>query len=289
MKTSLIAILGFTLVGCTTCDPAIQPKEEQEQRSRQPEASLQTFTDTLKKLDVNAPGTIDHALRLYSLLVPADSARADSAAVALMDYIHRVAGNENQQLLNDTTDLKPLLNPARPLTEKQSALRAALRENHLKPVSDGEGGVYFVPAYEMILPAIQAATSAAVDSYLNLAAQEDTSSTFKDAGLAIDITALVDRLIASEHLRNQKLPESFAEEVTRLNRFYTHALISGVDNSPSLERNTTSLTSQFEKGYQYLLTKYPSSKAAAKIREWMAVVQTGDRQKTDAYLRQLNR
>jgi hypothetical protein len=159
----------------------------------------------------------------------------------------------------------------------------------LKPVGDGEGGVYLVPAYETVLPVIKNKTSAPVDNYLDLVAKEDTTPAFLDAGLAIEITELADRLILTETLLTQKLPGRFAAEADRLNRFYTAGLIRGSDNSPSMEDNNgLMLTEQFRQGYDYLLTKYPQSKAAAKINVWTAVVKSADKKKIDDYLKLLN-
>lgn len=286
-KPFLLAAFCFAVCCCTSCDPVAPPPKEPATPVRQPQPSLQAFTDTLQTLDWHNQASIDQALRLYSELVPNDSTRADSAAARLLAYVKQVVETENAQLDSGTMNLRPLLNPTGPLTPGLKALNTTLHQNHLKPVDNGEGGVYLVPAYETILPTVQQKTSLAVNRYLNLAAKEDTATTLKDAALAIELPELVDRLVESEQLLTQPLPSQFAAEAVRMNRFYTQALIQGADNTPSREYNPLQLTEPFQKGYAYLLSKYPESKAAAKINVWMAVVHSGDRKKVADYLRLL--
>lgn len=284
MKSLLFVSLCFTLFSCSNCNPVVQPKEEKEHLAREVKPSLAAFTDTLKKLHREAPATIDHAVRLYGMLAPYDSTGADSAAAALMGFVNEVVARENERLLHDTIKYTALLNPSdSSLTDKQKALSSELRQNKLKPVGDGEGGVYLVPFYETILPGIKDKTSAPVDNYLDLTAKEDTTPVFRDAGLAIEMPELADRLVLSEQLQSQKLPGRFAADVARLNRFYTNALINGADNSPAIEYNSTTLNDEFKKGYDYLVAKYPSTKAAAKVNVWMAVVASGDKRKLDDF------
>lgn len=287
MKLVFLYLMVSLCLGCALNDDNKKPQQETKAQETRP--SLSSFTDTLKHLHTDNSSVLDSAIRLYDILVPADSSAADSAAATLMAFVQNIVAKRNDSLQNDTTDYFPLLDPANnTLTENQKALSSELHKAKLKPVGDGEGGIYIVPAYETMLPVIKAKTSAPVDSYLDLVAKEDTMSTFLDAGLAIGITELVDRLITTEILLTQKLPKSFAEEMTRLNRFYMNSLVRGSDNSPALEDNGITLTEQFRQGYDYLLTKYPQSKAAAKINVWSAVIKSGDKKKIDDYLRLMN-
>jgi hypothetical protein len=200
--------------------------------------------------------------------------------------VNGVVKNANDSLSRVSMEMAALLNPAgNTLSEKQKAIKTNLHANRMKLVSDGEGGAYVVPAYETILPTIKAKTSTAVDDFLDLAAKEDTTPVFRDAGIAIDMTELIDRLVKSEQLTDESLPKQLAAEAARLNQFYTNALINGADNSPALAFESTTLNEEFRKGYDYLLAKYPSSKAAAKINVWQTVVASGDRKKIEDFRR----
>ena len=287
MKPGFLLPVVLFCFSCATKDRSKKPQQEPTAYEIRPSLSL--FTDTLKHLDNSKRSILDSALRLYDILAPADSSEADSAAAALMNFVGQVVTKQNESLQNDTTGYFALLNPANgQLTDKQKALASELHEAKLKLVGDGEGGINIVPAYGTILPVVKAKSSAAVDNYLDLVAKEDTTPTFLDAGLAIEITELADRLITTENLLNQKLPKSFAVEAARLNKFYTNSLIRGADNSPALEDDGITLTEQFRQGYDYLLTKYPQSKAAAKINVWTAVIKSADKKKIDDYLKLLN-
>ena len=255
----------------------------------QPEPSLTAYTDTLNKLNKQDSAILEQAVMLYDALSPHDSTGADSAASALMRFVKEVVKKENDSLYRNNEDFAPLLNPANTtLTNRQKAVMSGLHANRLKLVSNGEGGVYVVPSYETILPTLKARTSVAVDQYLDLVAREDTSPVFRDAGLAIELTELVDRLITSENLLDYPLPKRFNIEAGRLNLFYTEALVNGADNSPSLDFGTTNLDDNFRKTYDYLLAKYPASEAAAKINVWLAVIASGDKKKITAFRRTMN-
>ena len=250
----------------------------------QTEPSLAAFNDTLRKLSAGAPMVLEQAVALYDLLAPHDSTGADSAASALMRFTEDVVKSRNDSLNKSKEDVSFLVGGNDvPLTDRQKALMSSLHANRLKPVTDGEGGVYLVPAYETILPTIKARTSAAVDDYLDLAAKQDTSPVFLDAGLAIELTDLADRLALSEKLIAQPLPRRFAAEAEELNQFYTDAFLFGADNSPALLYNTTTLDENYKKGYDYLLAKYPGTKAAATTNVWLAVVASGDEKKIAAF------
>lgn len=288
MKLIFLFIVSWALLGCEVGTTAKKP--QQNTGTRQAAPSLALFADTLKRLNSESTGALDSAVRLYDVVAPADSSGADSAAVLLLHFVQTVASKRNDSLQNVGANYSFLLNPSdEALTERQKAIGSELHKAKLKPVGDGEGGVILVPAYETVLPVVKAKTSSPVDSYLDLVAKEDTTPAFLDAGLAIEITALVDRLVTTENLLTEKLPGRFAVDVTRLNRFYTANLIRGSDNSPSLEDNNgLVLTEQFHQGYNYLLTKYPQSKAAAKVNVWTVVVKSGDRRKIDDYLKLLD-
>lgn len=282
MKPFLFFSFCCALLACNTGDEHTQPQKAQPLKQTTP--SLAAFSDSLKKLKLDAPTIVDSAVHLYDLLAPNDSTGADSAAVLLLSAVQDAVTNQNNRLQKDTAGYSALVNPADSnFTEKQKAVNSELRQNKMKIRSDGEGGVYLTPAYETILPTIKEKTSAAVDNYLDLMAKEDTMPTLLDGGIVIEMPELVDRLVLSEQLLTQKLPKHFETETERLNRFYTNALVNGADNTPSVENSSTMLNDSFKKGYDYLVAKYPSTKAAAKINVWMAVVASGDKKKMDAY------
>lgn len=287
MKLIFFFFSCLALAYCTSGDTSQKPQANPTERQLKP--SLGLFIDTLKSLNPEAPAVLDSAVRLYDLLAPADSTGADSAASTLMAFVQAVTEIQNNQLAKDTTNYLPLLDVATTdLTDKQKALSSDLHKAKLKLVGDGEGGVYVTPAYETILPTVKAKTSSALDDCLDLTAKEDTMPSFLDAGLAVEVTELVDLLVKSENLVAQSLPRRFANEAARLNRFYTRALIRGSDNSPALEDDGITLTESFRQGYDYLLTKYPQSKASARLNVWTAVVKSGDKRKIEDYLKLLD-
>lgn len=281
--------VAFLLLLLTSCESGTQPATQPKIPAPEKVYTITDFTDTLARQNKGTPGTIENALQLYNTIIPLDSTVADSAASALVLFINSVVSTKNDSLFKSPGYQDLLPNPAAGnLTEQQKAVYSALHANRLKLVHDGEGGMYFVPLFEMILPGIKDKTSAPVDDYLDLKAKEDTTPTLLDAGLAIETEDLADRLTTSEQLLAQQLPLHFKTVATNLNRFYTRAFILGSDNSPSLNRETFFLSEPFKNGYTYLLAKYPSTKAAATVKEWMAVVASGDRKKVEEFKNAFN-
>lgn len=283
MKSLTIPICFLMLIAMA-CETGTQPAAPPKQPAPEKEYTIADFVDTLKKQDIMAPGVIEKSLQLYNTMLPPDSIAADSAASALLQFIDAVIAAKNDSLYKRASAQNALPDPAAGnLTEQQKTSLSALHTNQLKAISDGEGGLYLVPLYELILPGIKDRTTDAVDNYLDLLAKEDTTPTFLDAGLAIEIEDLGDRLATSEQLLGQQLPEGFKSKTAERNRFYTRAFLMGSDNSPSLEYNTLSFTQNFKNGYAYFLAKYPSTKAAASLTTWMEVVATGDPKKVDEF------
>jgi hypothetical protein len=286
-NTLLCCALVLFLLGCGSADKTA-PNLNGKSNSTAP-PSLESFADSLVRLDKYSLESIDIAADYYKRLVPQDSSLADSAAVLVLRHINTVTDSANQKLFLDTTDYSNLIydqDQAAPPAQKQFQQR--LLNNHLLLQGDGEGGVYIVPDYDWINSFILAKTSAAVDQYLLLLANEEKNPTLLDAGLAIEASELADRLVTTEGLLDKQMPANFKDDVQRKHRFYRGTLLFGSDNSPALEYNDISLTEQFSKGYEYLTGKYPSSKATQLIREWQTIVKTRNRAEIEAWQKQYN-
>ena len=234
--------------------------------------TLESFADSMVRLNKFSAESIDVAADYYKRLVPADSALADSAAVMFLRHVNTVVDSTNQQLFNDTTDYFELVyNQSKNVPEQQKQFQSRLNKNHILLQGDGEGSVYTVPDYHWVNNVLQPKTSVRVDRYLSLLAKEEKAPTLLDAGLAIDMTELVDRLITSEGLAKEKLPRTFLEDVDKKKEFYTAVLLLGTDNTPAIDFNDLSLVEEFGNGYNYLLKTYPGSEAAKLVTEWQVI------------------
>jgi hypothetical protein len=281
----LFCLFSF-LISCHSSDH--EPTTTIDQLASQ-QTSLEPFADSLVRLNKYAPESINAAANYYQGLVPADSTLADSAAVMFLRHVSTVVDSINQQLYRDTIDYSALVyNHGNNVPEEQKQFQQNLARHHVVLQGDGEGGVYAVPDYAWINRVLQPKTSVAADSYLSLLAKEEKDPTLLDAGLAINIQELVERLIASETLMRQKLPRSFLEDVSRKQKFYTGTLLFGSDNSPALAYNELSFTEEYQKGYDYLLTTYPNSTPAQLVKEWQAIVRAKDSKKVEEWRTKYN-
>ncbi|HEY0040661.1 MAG TPA: hypothetical protein VGB71_08365 [Flavisolibacter sp.] len=283
-KTLLLSAIIF-LLSCQSPDKT-QPSPGSGSAAAQ---TLESFADSLVRLDKYSLESIEKAADYYQRLVPADSSLADSAAVLFLRHVLTVADSTNQKLYQDTTDYFDLIyNQNQNVSPAQKQFQQRLMNNHLLLQGDGEGGVYAVPDYDWMNSLLIPKTSLAVDHYLTLLSKEEKNPALLDAGLAIEATELADRLVSSERLLEQKLPTNFMEDVKRKNKFYTGTLLFGSDNSPALEYNEITLTEQYAKSYDYLLATYPASKAAQIIKEWQTIVKSKNSKQVEAWRKRYN-
>lgn len=235
--------------------------------------TLESFADSMVRLDNYSLESIDVAAGYFKRLAPVDTTLADSAAVMFLRYIGTVADTTNQVLLKDTTDyFKLVYYQDKNVPQKQKQFQQHLLSNHMILQADGEGGVYVAPDYQWINQVLQPKTSPATDLYLSLLAREEMNPALLDAGLAIEMKELVDRLIASERLTNEKLPRFFSYDVAQKNKLYTGILLIGSSNSPAVDFTDMTVTEEFKKGYDYLVGAYAHSRAAKLVNEWQQVL-----------------
>lgn len=282
-KGSYLIFLGLVVCACNSSSTDKKSTTDNQPQSTRQE-SLEPFADSLVRLDKFAPESLNKAAGYYANFVPADSSLADSAAVLFLQHLSSVVDTVNQSLFQDTTDYSNLVYNNNPnVPEKQKAFQQRLQANHINLQGDGEGGVYAVADYDWVNSVLQPKTSGAVDQYLSLVSKEEKAPTLLDAGLAIEITDLVDRLISSEELAKRNLPGRFSEHAAQLNQFYTNTLLFGSDNSPALDYNSIALTDEFKKGYDYLLSTYPASGAAKLVSEWQEVIKSKSNKKVQEW------
>lgn len=282
----ILAILFFAalLVACNsatnetkkdTGQPGVTPAT--------PPPSLEPFADSLVRLDEYAEETIEKAAGYYQRLVPADTVLADSAAVLLLGRMRRVVDSLNEKMYRDTADYFNLAYGEEPLSEKEKAFKRRLASHHLRIHGDGEGGALILLDYDWLNGIVQPKTSTAADEYLSLLAAEESNPALLDAGLAIGMNELVQRVITSEQLMDKSLPHAFAQNNTQRNKFYTDVLLVGSSNSPSVEDEAKlTLVPEVKQAYENLLRNYPSSKAAQHVKDWMVTLKAKDRKKIEA-------
>lgn len=251
--------------------------------------TLESFADSLVRLDKFTLESIDVAAGYYQRLVPADTVLADSAAVMFLRYVGTVVDTVNQKLYQDSVDYSVLIyEQSNNATQKQKQFQQYLLSHHVLLQGDGEGGVYAVPDYQWINQQLQPKTSTVTDNYLTLLGKEEKDPTLLDAGLAVETKELADRLIATETLLKQNLPYGFSKDVVQKNKFYTGTLLFGSDNSPALEYNDIILVEEYRMGYDYLLATYPNSAAAQLIKQWQSIVKTNDSKKIEEWRTKYN-
>ena len=277
-------VLFLFCAGCASSDEKV-PENSKDNASTEVAVplSLEPFADSIVRLDKYSPDNMEKLGYYYQRLVPFDTTLADSAAVLFLNFAWSIADTVNQTLFKDTTDYMDLVyEGGKPPTEKQKAFQQSLKKNHLDLRGNGEGDVIAILDYDWINGVIKPKTSSAFDDYLSLLAAEQSEPTLQDAGLAVEMKELISRSLLSERLETQQLPQTIASNVKQNSKFYIDVLMLGSDNTPSLEDETKlALTPEFKQGYDFVLTTFPSSKTAEKIKEWLIILKSKNRKKID--------
>jgi hypothetical protein len=279
MKHFFVLLAAVTVLACNSDDKKTSGAASAEQTK-----ATRNFTEELAKLDKSQMANLTKAVELYKEEAKSEK-DGDQSLPVLMQYITSSLDTLNDALAANSAEYASLVvdSVSKP-TSKQLALVKDMMAHHTQLQSDGEGGIYLEYDYNWLMKAISDEVSAPVRTYLQVTAMEASQPFSKDAAIVIPPQALADRALVTEQVAGQQLPGTFAEDIKKVNTVYTNALLFGTDNTPSLLPGTTRWVPAFSQVYQYVLTKSPQSALANKIKQWQAVVASGNRKQVDDYI-----
>lgn len=279
MKHLFVLLAAVTMLACNNDD-----KKANSATSAEPTKATRNFTEELAKLDKAHMANLTKAVELYKEEVNSEK-DGDQALPVLMQYITFSLDTLNDALAANSAEYASLVvdSVTKP-TPKQLSLVKDMMTHHTQLQSDGEGGIYLEYDYNWLMKTISDEVSAPVRTYLQVTAMEASQPFSKDAAIVIPPQALADRALVTEQVAAQPLPGNFSNDIKEVNAIYIKALLFGTDNTPSLIRGTTNWVPAFAQVYQYVLTKSPQSALANKIKQWQAVVASGNRKQVDEYI-----
>lgn len=279
MKQIFVLLAAVVIVACNSAD-----KKEGGATTTETTKATRNFTEELAKLDKTQMANLTKAVELYKEEVESEK-DGDQSLPMLMQYITSSLDTLNDGLAANSAEYASLvIDSVTKPSPKQMALVKDMMAHHTQLQSDGEGGIYLEYDYNWLMKTISDEVSAPVRTYLQVTAMEASQPFSKDAAIVIPPQALADRALITEQVATQQLPGTFAEDIKRVNTVYTNALLFGTDNTPSLTPGTTRWVPAFAQVYQYVLTKSPQSALANKIKQWQAVVASGNRKQVDEYI-----
>ncbi len=245
----------------------------------------ENFDDSLAALNKTDMGNLSVAVNQFEESVDNEK-EGDAALPQLLQYITASLDTLNDGLAKNGSEYVSLVTDSiKTPTAKQLALVKNMTAHHTQLQNDGEGGIYLEYDYAWLLKEIGDDLSDPVKDYLRITADEASMPLSRDGAIVLPLQTLADRVLNTEKLQTQQLPATFANDIKKVNTYYSNALLFGADNTPSITRGSTKIAPQFDQAYSYVVSKSPQSAIAAKIGEWRNVVATGKRAEIDKFMK----
>jgi hypothetical protein len=147
-------------------------------------------------------------------------------------------------------------------------------------LSSSEGMVYPEIDYPGISAHFGRYASKPVAGYLRIMARETAQHFAEDAALKISLDALGRRIVAIETYLKENPRFVRRNEVRELGQRYLTAYLIGLNNTPAFSYQTNRLNNRFYQSYQNTITKFPGSKFAGAVKEYLILLVENNFQKT---------
>jgi len=141
---------------------------------------------------------------------------------------------------------------------------------------DQEGNYYPIIDYDF-LKKYSGYIDSEYNDYLNIMATESNHPYARDAGLTLSWEELADRMIKSEKFLTEYTAETPRKvEVGWLFSGYFNVYISGMDNTPTRDRQTNAVLDEVIQSYRDTIEKNPESEAARVLAEYLDELENND-------------
>lgn len=183
----------------------------------------------------------------------------------------------NQYSVADLTDLRNVKEDA-----VLELIRSVLGDGFR--LSSSEGMIYPEIDFPGILARFGPQATEPMNTYLAIMARETERHFGKDAALTIGLDELGERLAAIEKFvgSNPRFPR--IEEVGRLEAYYLSAFLLGLNNTPAFSYETGRLNEPFLKSYRSALQRFPGTRLAEQVSNYLDVLEKNEFRKTEEVL-----
>ncbi len=274
-----LLFLAFPLIGseafCVNAKTALRPSTTDPPGGRMtPRVLLRYLADNAKRLK---PVQLDQEiLRLIALQNKyLDSYEAQLFSADLNSKI-------NGYNLEDLIQLRGI---------KEEKIKELIRNIQADGfiLSLSEGMVYAEIDYPSLSARFGRYASKQVAGYLRIMARETTQHFAEDAALKISPDNLGRRIAAIETFLKENPRFVRRNEVLELGQRYLLAYLIGLNNTPAFNYQTNRLTNRFYQSYQNSIIKFPDTKFAGMIKEYLNLLGENDFRKTKQVVNFANR
>jgi hypothetical protein len=147
-----------------------------------------------------------------------------------------------------------------------------------------EGMIYVEIDFPLISSHFGRYASVQMSDYLKIMARETALHFAEDGALKISPRILGERIMAIETFLCANKRFTRKKELTQLGQNYLFAYLLGLNNTPAFNYRTHRLDSRFLQSYRQIIAKYPATRFAALVQEYLKVLSKNDFKKTKLVL-----
>lgn len=297
MKFVVFGMLMGMLI-LASCGETEQKKEtvklDEEISDVQPEKKLvkeyETFVDGLNKGKISN-STV--AMKKYQeLFKDADKATCDSGFVVFHKFYEELADFENEYVYKNAELQKTVWNQtdengkSEPMPKAFQNLERKVKPNGYR-LEFPEGMISIGYDRSFIAKHFYKYVSPEMRKFLKELDYENRKGFSEDAGITIDETDYVDRLIWWENFEKANPDFILKKRVTETRKSYFTFFLTGMNNTPVYWAEVSEpmeMTDYFKTAYAYLERKYPRSDTWKRTKPYQQAVFNNDRAKTEKLL-----
>jgi hypothetical protein len=260
-------------------------------------ALLTSYYAFLQKLDKNKlASNLDAMMEFKRISVQTNVETNDSLYLHYRNFYQPFLERQQSILEGDTANFCILLyndekDVAPSFWSKMKAKRKKLQDNGID-IECSEGSPFIAENRTFLKQHFVPQLSPLMQSYLLQEFAENEKWLYEDAGIALPLNEVIDRIVWHENFEKQH-PEFVMLYVSRQTKlWHQDAILSGSDNTPREEYQEEGiekieLSPDFSKAYNYALKTYPKAEITKHISGMLKAYAMKDRKKVISYMKSL--
>lgn len=151
-------------------------------------------------------------------------------------------------------------------------------------LSTSEGMHYLEVDYNSLKTAFGSYASEEISLYLDIMSEESNKHFAEDAALMISYDQLAERVARNETFIGKFPGSEFAGKVKELHKNYLSAYLLGLNNTPAFSMKDNVLEKDVLASYKSSISKYPGTKLAEILSEYVKLLEKSDYKRTQVIL-----
>ncbi len=281
MKKIVVLLFGaLFLFQCTSSDKPDTTRIDSpiaidtliEEKKDAPVESRISYEEELSALPLTEASSL-RALELFRDVYDSnDSTENDKALLTYLGFQTKLLDFLNNHI-GDDQEFYEQLNT---LTGDSVAPEAVAynKKLHTQGITLGqsEGYVYYQLYPETVGAYFRKGLSPSTKEYFQQFTKETNHPYSEDGGLTLSVKALADRLMFWDRFLTAYPGHVFAVEAKERYNAYLYSFLMGEDNTPAFNSESHKLEQEFSEAYVYVSKKYPGTKTARLINEYLTVL-----------------